>query len=466
MTETLDPAAEEQHSQLSLGTAAARKLASTTKSVPQMQGITPRWLLRMLPWTDVKGANYRVNRRLTYEVGTGKVEFLQEGDRVRVVPPTLRELPLYRGFDDDAALTAMAEGLVQHDYQPGDVIVEAGSPSNEGFLLAYGKVNKVQQGKYGDEVALGTLAEGEYFGQQMLAAEPPPWEYTVKALTACTTLSMPADAMRTLLDRAPSLRAHIERLRESSELAQNRHGEAAISLASGHDGEPVLPGTFVDYEASPREYELSVGQTLLQVHTRVADLYNGPMNQLEQQLRLTVEAVRERQEHDLLNNPDFGLLHNVAYKQRLQTRSGPPTPADFDELLCRRRKTRFFLAHPRTIAAFGRECNARGVYPATVEVEGRRAMGWRGVPILPSDKIPISRNNTSSILAMRVGEEDHGVVGLTQTGLPDEREPGLSVRFSGISEKAIMSYLVSAYYSVAVLVPDALGMLEEVELGC
>ncbi|HJP77315.1 MAG TPA: family 2B encapsulin nanocompartment shell protein [Pseudonocardiaceae bacterium] len=466
MTETLDPAAAEEPSQLSLGTAAARKLASTTKSVPQMQGISPRWLLRMLPWIDVKGANYRVNRRLTYEVGTGKVEFLQEGDRVRVIAPTLRELPLYRGFDDDEALTAMADGLVQHDYQPGDMIVEAGSPSNEGFLLAYGKVSKIQAGKYGDEVVIGTLAEGEYFGQQMLAESPPPWEYTVRALTRCTTLSMPADAMRTLLDRSPSLRAHVERLRESTELAQNKHGEAAIALSSGHAGEPVLPGTYVDYEASPREYELNVGQTLLQVHTRVADLYNGPMNQLEQQVRLTVEALREREEHDLLNNPDFGLLHNVAYKQRLQTRSGPPTPADLDDLVSRRRKTRFFLAHPKTISAFGRECNARGIYPGTTVVDGSRAMSWRGVPILPSDKIPISKTNTSTILAMRIGEDDQGVVGLTQTGLPDEREPGLSVRFSGISEKAIMSYLVSAYYSVAVLVPDALGALEDIELGC
>ena len=198
MTDTPEPGKPSTR----LGTAAARKLATTTKSVPQMQGITPRWLLRMLPWIDVKGANYRVNRRLTYEVGTGKVEFLQEGDRVRVIAATLRELPLYRGFDDDEALTAMADGLVQHDYEPGQVIVEAGSPSVEGFLLAYGKVNKIQTGKYGDEVELGTLAEGEYFGQQMLAETPPPWEYTVKALTRCTTLSMPADAM------APCSTAH------------------------------------------------------------------------------------------------------------------------------------------------------------------------------------------------------------------------------------------------------------------
>lgn len=66
---------------------------------------------------------------------------------------------------------------------------------------------------------------------------------------------------------------------------------------------------------------------------------------------------------------------------------------------------------------------------------------------------------------MRVGEQNQGVVGLHQTGLPDEVEPGLSVRFMGINEKAIISYLVSAYFSAAVLVPDALAVLEKVEIG-
>ncbi|MGH4005835.1 MAG: hypothetical protein ACRDSO_17215, partial [Pseudonocardiaceae bacterium] len=39
-----------------------------------------------------------------------------------------------------------------------------------------------------------------------------------------------------------------------------------------------------------------------------------------------------------------------------------------------------------------------------------------------------------------------------------------NARFMGINDKAIISYLVSAYYSVAVLVPDALGILENVEI--
>jgi Phage capsid-like protein len=35
----------------------------------------------------------------------------------------------------------------------------------------------------------------------------------------------------------------------------------------------------------------------------------------------------------------------------------------------------------------------------------------------------------------------------------------------GISEKSIISYLVTTYYSAAVLVPDALGILEDVQVG-
>jgi hypothetical protein len=189
------------------------------------------------------------------------------------------------------------------------------------------------------------------------------------------------------------------------------------------------------------------------------------MNQSEQQLRLTIEALRERQEYELINNREFGLLHNADLKQRLHPRTGKPTPDDLDELLTRRRKSKFFLAHPRTIAAFSRQCNRLGIYPQNIDMDGSKVIAWRGVPILPCNKIPITKHQTSSILVLRIGEEDQGVIGLHQTGISDEYQPSLSVRFMGISDKAIISYLVSAYYSAAILVPDALGILEDVEIG-
>jgi CRP-like cAMP-binding protein len=361
-------------------------------------------------------------------------------------------------------LDTLARQFVQREFKTGDLIVEAGKPAEHVFLLAHGKANKLGVGKYGDPIILEVLGDGDHFGDQAVVESNDQWAFTVKALTPCTVLALPQQAFENLIQQSPALSAHVEDFKKRLQKPQDKMGQAAIELAAGHKGEPELPGTFVDYELKPREYELSVAQTVLQVHTRVADLYNQPMDQIQQQLRLTIEALRERQEHELVNNRDFGLLHNADLKQRIHARTGPPTPDDMDDLLSRRRKSRFFLAHPRAIAAFGRECSRRGVYPQNVEVHGRSVSAWRGVPILPCDKIPITDDGASSILVMRTGADDQGVIGLHQTGLPDEYAPSLSVRFMSIDEKAVISYLVSAYYSAAVLVPDALGVLENIEI--
>ncbi|WP_086676840.1 family 2B encapsulin nanocompartment shell protein [Amycolatopsis pretoriensis] len=451
--------------QLSLSVTAARTLTTTTKTLPQMRGITTRWLLSQLPWVDVPAGSYRVNRRLTYTVGDGKVSFFTTGARVQVVPAELTELELLRGFGDEQALAALAEAFEQREYAPGDTIVDAGTPLDTLFLLAHGKVTQHGRGEYGDETHLGTVTDGDHFGAELLARDDATWRFTARAATHVIALVLPAAAYARLNGRSESLRAHVAEAIGRPRKPQNGKGEASIDLSAGHDGEPILSGTYVDYDPAPREYELAVAQTVLRVHNRVADLYNNPMNQLEQQLRLTVEALRERQEHELVNNTDFGLLHNADLKHRLTTRSGPPTPLDLDDLLCRRRKTKFFLAHPRAIAAFGRECTRTRVYPDTTLLDGKRVMAWRGVPILPCDKIPITDTGTTSILAMRTGEDDAGVIGLRPKELPDQYQPGLNVRFMGISDRAVTSYLVSAYHSAAVLVPDALGVLDHVETG-
>ncbi|MEV6672160.1 family 2B encapsulin nanocompartment shell protein [Streptomyces sp. NPDC051162] len=467
MTTPSEQQQAEAQAQLSLSTAAARNLATTTKSIPQMQGISSRWVTRMLPWNEVGAGTYRVNRRLTYTVGRGRVSFVKTGADVRVVASTLTEVPPLRGFQEESLLTELASRFTQRDFEQGDVLVEAGQPIEEVFLIAHGKLSRFGTGKYGEPTVLGVLADGDHLGEEALREEEPTWGHTVKATTNGTVLALPWAAFRQLLGRSEALRGQIDSYLSTHQQSVNKKGEADVELASGHVGEPELPGTFVNYDLSPREFELSVAQTVLRVHSRVADLYNDPMDQVEQQLRLTIEALRERQEHELVNNRDFGLLHNADYNQRISTRSGPPTPDDLDELLSMRRSTRMMFAHPRAIAAFGRECNKRGIYPDSVQVDGHLVPGWRGVPIFPCGKIPINGggHNISSVLALRTGEEDQGVIGLRKTGLPDEYEPGLNVRFMGINDQAVISYLVSTYYSAAVLVPDAIGVLENVEVS-
>ncbi|QLI83001.1 hypothetical protein HZU75_16550 [Chitinibacter fontanus] len=229
--------------------------------------------------------------------------------------------------------------------------------------------------------------------------------------------------------------------------------------------ERVLPNTFVDYIENPREYLLSAVNTVLDVHTRVSDLYSKPYNQISEQLRLTIETVKERQESELINNKEYGLLHSIAPSQRIKTRTGAPTPDDLDELISKVwKEPGFFLLHPLAIAAFGRECTRRGVPPPTVSLFGSQFLTWRGIPLFPSDKLPIE-NGKSKILLIRTGESRQGVVGLYQPDLPGQQSPGLSVRFMGINHKAIASYLVSLYCSLAVLTDDAIAVLEDVEIG-
>ncbi|MFB7875796.1 family 2B encapsulin nanocompartment shell protein [Nocardia sp. NPDC056064] len=469
MTELAEPLSGTIAAQLSLSTVAARNLATTTKSVPQMQGITSRWLLKLLPWVQADGGVYRVNRRLTYTVGDGLITCYDTAGEARILAPDLRELRSLRHYPDDAALQALADSFTERRYEAGEIIAEAGSPAGELVVLAHGKADKLGTGAYGEPTVLEIMTDGHFFGERILGADAQPWDFTVKAVTACTCLVLTERALAEVGARIAGLSEHVRAAQLDDAVADERanpHGESSIELASGHEGEQQLTGTFVDYDLSPREYELSIAQTVLRVHSRVADLYNKPMDQIEQQLRLTIEALRERQEDEMVNNRDFGLLHNAAPRQRISTRTGAPTPDDLDELLALVwKEPAFFLANPKAIAAFGAECNRRGIYPSSTELNGHRVPSWRGVPILPCNKIGTSAGRTTSIMLMRTGEAAQGVIGLRQTGIPDEYEPGLNVRFMGIDDKAIISYLVSTYYSAAVLVPDALAILDNVQLG-
>jgi hypothetical protein len=240
---------------------------------------------------------------------------------------------------------------------------------------------------------------------------------------------------------------------------------ATVQVACAKRDEAELPLTFVDYEEHPREYFLSAVSTVLDVHTRVSDLYSSPHDQIKEQLRLVIETIKEMQESELINNSEYGLLANVDDAQRISTLTGAPTPDDLDDLLTKVwKEPAFFLTHPVGIAAFGRECTRRGVPPPTVSLFGSQFITWRGIPLVPSDKVPLADGKTKFLL-LRVGAKRQGVSGLFQPNLPGQQSPGLSVRFMGINRNAIASYLISLYCSLVVHTPDALAVLDDVEIG-
>lgn len=269
-----------------------------------------------------------------------------------------------------------------------------------------------------------------------------------------------------LLEWKP-LDAGIFRLNQVSE------GETLLDVLCSQTNDSEIPQGFIDYDDKPREYVLNSISTIINIDTRVADIYSSPYDQVKEQLRLCIESMKERQESQLINNKRYGLLHNITAEQRIAPRTGAPTPDDMDDLLARVwKEPTFFLAHPLAIAAFGRECTRRGVPPPTQTMMGATFLTWRGIPIIPTDKLlvdgkrkPAGKNGKTSILLIRTGEQKQGVIGLYQSALQGEQSKGLSVRFMGTDTKGICSYLLSLYCSSAILTEDAIGVLENVETG-
>jgi len=460
--------------QRSVTTAVARNLTTTTKTNPKMMSITPRLLLNLLPWVQVTGGTYRVNRTKVELSRAERIEVdLESGDSA-LVPESLRSVPLFARLPE-AVVVQMATRFKREKVALGNNLIVEGAEENKFFVIAQGQVEVLSKGAHGSDLRLALLTDGEYFGEIELLSNRTS-DVTVRTITPCTLLTLTRKDLDAILEENSELRAGFKKaVEEHLELLTtvNKYGERNIDLVSGFAENIEIPETFVDYSATPREYSLSAVQTVVRVHTRVSDLFNGPYDQLEEQIRLTVEGIKERQEWELVNNKKFGLVNSIAPSFRISTRYGTPTPDDLDELLALVwKKPAFFLAHPKAIAAFARECTWRGTPPPTVNVFGIQVITWRGVPLIPSDKLEIKSRyssnrwlGTTSILLIRVGEADQGVVGLHQTGIPGEIQPSLSARFMGTDNLGVSSYLLSLYSSCAVLTDDAVGVLENVEVG-
>ncbi|MFG1338872.1 family 2B encapsulin nanocompartment shell protein [Xanthobacter autotrophicus] len=453
---------------LSVSAAAARNLATASVTVVQNSERTPRWLHRLLPWVDVAGGVYRVNRRSVLVPKPGRIAVSLDGGTARIAPQSLAAIPLLSGLDA-AAAASLAERFQESRHKAGEVIAEPSAGAQKLFVVADGTVEYFLTGPFGGLLRQGLATTGDYFGDHALTGEARHVP-GVKALSDVTLLTFDIADLAQLNAVRDSITATADKLKDLAAIT-NGHGEPKISLLAGHSGEPRLPTTFVDYSEHPREYHLSTIQTVLHTHTRITDLYSNEIDQLREQIRLTVDAVKEREEWEIINNPDFGLLNEVSPRFRIPTRSGAPTPDDLDELLSLVwKRPAFFVAHPRTIAAFGREATRRGVPPVVIHLYGSPFLTWRGVPLVPSDKLPINVDPvtgvaSSSVLLLRVGEAEQGVVGLQKVGVTGEVEPGLSVRYSGTNEHSIASHLVTRYFSAAVLIEDAIARLDNVLIG-
>jgi hypothetical protein len=319
--------------QRSVTTATARQLATTTKTAPQMGSITPRLLLKVLPWVQVDSGTYRVNRT--------KVE-LKKAERIAIEyldgtpafrADSLRRIPLFSHIDETIVIR-LAKRFAIEEVELGKNLINEGD-DQKFFIVASGQVELISKGPHGEELRIGILTQGEYFGEADLISDKPS-SVTVRPITPGVFFTLNSSELETITKEVPDFREQFQKAVDEHlrlRATVNTHGEKHIDLVSGHEEDNIIPETYIDYEENPREYSLNTLQTVVRVHTRVSDLYNNPYNQLEQQVRLSIESIKERQEWELINNKTFGLLNSVEPGYRISTRYGSPTPDDLDELL-------------------------------------------------------------------------------------------------------------------------------------
>lgn len=225
--------------------------------------------------------------------------------------------------------------------------------------------------------------------------------------------------------------------------------------------------------AGAPEIQLKPIQTVVKVNTRVPALYSKEHNQLDQQLQIGADYIYETKENLIFNDPDWGLLNQVDPRLRFK---GEPTPDTLDELLNRIWKMPdFFVMHHDTLAAFHKNATAAAIALDNVEMFGSSFTTWRGLPILPTNKLHLVHKGDvgengrvhhetgdgsckTSILILRIGEDKQGVLSLFAAGNEGSpRFPLINVDFMGINDQSVASYMMTTFAAMAVATPGALG---------
>lgn len=440
----------------------AEQLSITTNTIPLIPSLSPRWLLRFLEWVDVETGIYRINT-ISYVSDILKLEFSKNKE---VGLEVLKSINLFKNLPD-ILLMEVIEQMEWKETVPKEIIIKEGDVGDGLYIILHGEFIVSVLGNQNQSVQVKTLTTGDFFGEISLL-ENIPRQATITSKTQGDLIFLNKEVFKKIVHNPKSYEElkHTVFERKKELFLINQYGEVQAPLIAGQTGEPLLPRGFANLSEKPREIHLSSIQTIIGLHERIHDVYNVPYSQLAQQLRITIENMLEKEEWEIINNEDFGLLHNVDPFMQTSTREGPPTPDDLDALISLVwKQPTFFLAHPRVISAFSKECTRRRIPPRTRTYFGSTFLTWRGIPFIPTDKLAIDYSTgkpLSEILLMRVGQKNQGVIGLHKAKLKSNNISSLSVKLMNLDKHSIANYLLTKYVSASVQVPDALGLLKNV----
>ncbi len=120
-----------------LSVRAARTLSNPTLTAPQMLSVSPRWLLHLLPWVNVQGGVYQVNRRRIVLKQGDRIVAGLEGDQAQIDSKALRAIPLLRNADD-SLLQAIQGLLFDERHNANEALYSEGDAGAKLYILLKG----------------------------------------------------------------------------------------------------------------------------------------------------------------------------------------------------------------------------------------------------------------------------------------------------------------------------------------
>src|SRR5437879_9524317 len=99
---------------------------------------------------------------------------------------------------------AKARGGTTTAYRKRAIVFSQGSPANAVFYIEKGKVKLTVLSARGKEAVVAILGSGDFFGEGSLAGQPLRMA-TATAITECSVLRIPKEAMIRMLHHEPAL---------------------------------------------------------------------------------------------------------------------------------------------------------------------------------------------------------------------------------------------------------------------
>ena len=284
------PAGTEQRQ--SVSTSAARNLATTTKTRAQWAALTPRWVLHLLPGFASTAARTASTGCACSTPRSGRSASRRWRGSRSCRWPSCRRSPLPGRATP--ALQAITDALEVERHDAGTVLIAEGQPGRQVLPARRGHGRGVDHRLAGPAAPAARSGRRRGIRRGGPAVRRPAQRHGHRARGPAPSSRSRGRSSTTLMAARSRPAGGDAGTWPSGASASAPRWTSTASTRSrseaGHHGEPVLPETFVDYDEEPREYPLSVVQTIVRVHTRV----ERPLQQPDRPARGAAPPERSR----------------------------------------------------------------------------------------------------------------------------------------------------------------------------